>query len=290
MKKSSHWYTKAGAACHEVAAAKGGMRKATLADARKLTLLPSVTTILDVLDKPQLTDWKLEQVSAEWQRRLANLTRTSLLTDPPRPLFEGVHDLASRDPDAMHADICERAFQQVEDAADAGTAIHKGIELALQGLAWNEDAPVMLPELKQEFPLHVFVRPVIAWCSEHGIQPTGHEVRIVSTEHGYAGTGDLPFTSRHGIGFGDWKTRKTKPGRAVKAYDTQKMQIAAYHGAHFATPDAGQFIAGFNLFVSTTEPGRIEATWYTAEELAAAFRSFVALCDVWRFLKGYDPR
>ena len=61
--ESSHWYDSAtGEPRHEIPKAKGdGMRKPTIADARKLKLLPSVTSILKVIDKPALTTWKIEQ-------------------------------------------------------------------------------------------------------------------------------------------------------------------------------------------------------------------------------------
>ena len=59
MKKSAHWYSAAGQACHEVPnkSKPGTSRPTTLRDARTMKLLPSVTTILGLLDKPQLTDW-----------------------------------------------------------------------------------------------------------------------------------------------------------------------------------------------------------------------------------------
>jgi hypothetical protein len=64
MSKSQHWYDKDGNAVFEVAKAKGGgMRATTIADARKLNLYPSVTTVLSVLSKPSLDDWKLQQVA-----------------------------------------------------------------------------------------------------------------------------------------------------------------------------------------------------------------------------------
>lgn len=289
MKKSSHWYRADGTSCHEVLnKSNGGKRATNLTDARKLGLLPSVTTILDILDKPQLNDWKMEQITAEVQRRLAVIAQPDRGADN---IAHAVTDMALCAPEVFHEDICERAFQQVEDAADAGTLIHKGAELALQGLAYEYDQPVMLPELKESFPLRTFVEPIEAFVKEHGIRPSGHEVRIVNLKHGYAGTGDLPMSCSRGLGFGDWKTRKTKPGRPVRAYDTQVMQIAAYHGAHYgAIPRPGDFVAGFNLFISTTEPGRIEAVWYAAEEIAAAYEAFTHMCALWRFLKGYDPR
>ncbi len=52
MSKSQHWYDRDGKAVFEVPKAKGGgTRPTTIADARKLNLYPSVTTVLSVLAK-----------------------------------------------------------------------------------------------------------------------------------------------------------------------------------------------------------------------------------------------
>ena len=101
MNKSQHWYDKDGNACFEVPKAKGGgMRATTLADARKLGLYPSVTTIMGVMAKPQLDDWKLQQVA---ERAYAN---------PPQD-GEEAGTYARRTIDG--------AFEQVGDAADLGS-------------------------------------------------------------------------------------------------------------------------------------------------------------------------
>ena len=52
----NHWYKQDGSPCYEVPYAdpKKGMRSTTIRDARKLNLVPSVTTILQVMDKPGL--------------------------------------------------------------------------------------------------------------------------------------------------------------------------------------------------------------------------------------------
>lgn len=288
MKKSAHWYRPTGESVHTLPYADkkraGESRPTTLKDARTLGLLPSVTGILDILDKPQLNDWKLEQMTAEFQRRMDILCGS----DNPK---DGVCDIAHRDFDALHEDLVERAFVSVEDAADAGEKVHKGAEMALQGLSYDENQPIFLPELKAEFPLKTFLDPIVAFVKDNDIRPTGHEVRIVNRAHGYAGTGDLPMSCRRGVGFLDFKTRKTKAGKPVKAYDTQVMQIAAYHAPHYGViPGRTDFVTGCNLFVSTTEPGRIEAVWYSAEQVATAYEAFVNACGLWRFMKGYDPR
>ena len=61
--QSSHWYTQDGKPFYEIEnkSAPGTMRRVTLRDARKLNLVPSVTTITGVISKPQLEAWKIEQ-------------------------------------------------------------------------------------------------------------------------------------------------------------------------------------------------------------------------------------
>ena len=46
---------------HSVPSAKGELRPTTLRDARKLGLLPSVTNVLGVINKPELVEWKMTQ-------------------------------------------------------------------------------------------------------------------------------------------------------------------------------------------------------------------------------------
>jgi len=287
MKKSSHWYKADGTACHTVQnKTKGGDRPTTLKDARTMGLYPSVTSILDVLAKPQLEDWKLEQMTKEFQRRMKVLSSSSV-----GDVHHGVCDIAMRDIDELHEEIADRAFQQVEDAADAGTKIHAAAEKALSFLDYDENEMVMLPELKASFPMSTFINPIKAFVKEHAIRPSGHEVRIVNHLHGYAGTGDLPMECSRGIGFGDWKTRKTKPGKPVDAYDTQLMQIAAYHGGYYQQiPAPTDHHCGWNGFLSTTEPGRFDVVWYDAKQIADAYHAFTSACSVWRFIKGFDPR
>ena len=57
----SHWYLRDGRPFHEIAKQDGsGNRPVTLADARKVFALPSVTNVLGVLAKPGLDAWKIE--------------------------------------------------------------------------------------------------------------------------------------------------------------------------------------------------------------------------------------
>ena len=52
--QSGHWYLPDGAPAYEIRGTNGKVRPVTLRDARKLNLLPSVTTIMQCAAKPQL--------------------------------------------------------------------------------------------------------------------------------------------------------------------------------------------------------------------------------------------
>lgn len=57
-----HWYNPDGSSCYELPKKGGGMRGTTLGDAKKLGLLPSVSTIIqDVVAKPFVERWIRDQ-------------------------------------------------------------------------------------------------------------------------------------------------------------------------------------------------------------------------------------
>src|SRR5437773_10602003 len=61
--ESTHWYARDGSPCYQVTRANGdGMRDTTLADARKLDLVPSVSLILKCAAAPGLEAWKARQL------------------------------------------------------------------------------------------------------------------------------------------------------------------------------------------------------------------------------------
>lgn len=252
---SSHWYRSDGTPVHKLPTADGrGERPTTIKDAKRLGLYPSVTSILSILAKPGLEKWKLDQVA------LATL-RTP------------------KTPDESEEYWCNRvrnaAFEQVEEAADLGTMIHGALELAMAGEPYADD-------------LRPYVEPVLKWRQEVGIEIIDREVKLVNKQHGFAGTADVLFRyGRNGIGILDYKTRKTKPGEEVLAYDNQAMQLAAYGATYWGEENVGRLLAA-NIFISTTEPGRIAVVKHP--DPARDWQAFKLVAALWRYIKGYDPR
>ena len=110
--ESQHWYYPNGSPAYEVPGAKGQPVTPDVRHARKLGLLPSVTSIMKVLAAPGLERWKREQAI------LAALTLTRLPDETDKDFLRRVDDDA-------------RAHG--EQRANEGKEIHKAIERALGG-------------------------------------------------------------------------------------------------------------------------------------------------------------
>jgi hypothetical protein len=253
--QGSHWYSLEGEACHQIAKAKGdGMRNVTVTDARKLGLFPSVTNILSVLAKPGLDKWKLQQVAkAAFNRPPDGKESAEYFTDR----------------------IIESAFDQVVDAADFGSRIHDALEKIFEG------EPV-------EDELLLYVQPTLDWKREKGLTFTHREITLVNAGEGYAGRCDVIAQGKKGqLVILDYKTRKTKEGEKITTYDGQGMQLAAYAVAHWGEAMLEKVTAA-NVFISTTEPGRMEVCKH--DDLVSEWHAFKAACLLWRKMKGFDPR
>lgn len=226
---SSHWYDPStGQAMHTVIAKGTGLpRPTTLADARKLSLVPSVSTILRVIDKPALNSWFREQAV------LAALTT-------PRVEGEDLDAFVSR---VLSVD----AEQEAQKARDFGILIHDQISDSLNG---RPIAP----------GTEAFINPVLAILKDFG-RVVATERIVFGT--GYAGTLDALFESND-ILLVDLKTTKAKV-LSREAYPEHQLQLAAYAGALGNTGE--QRIRTLNVYVSSVRPGDVsvcENTDWTA--------------------------
>lgn len=255
----SHWYFADGSTFHTTLTKAGTPRPTDLRDVKKKARegfppYPSVTNILNVKAKFGLQKWQQEQVAL------------SALRNPKQ---------ADETEEYWMKRVIDAAFAQVSDAADLGSDIHAALEAATAGEPWNED-------------LAAYVQPVLDWYAERKIRIDHREKTLVNTRRGFAGTADvLAYYGKSGMVILDYKTKKTKPGQKIYAYGEHRMQLAAYAATHYGEDKLGDVLAA-NIFISSTEPGRVEIVKH--EDLPRHYAAFLDCCALWRYEKGYDPR
>lgn len=187
--ESGHWYSREGLPAYTILGKNGKVRNTTLRDARDMNLVPSVTTILNVAAKPQLTQWMQKQVL------LAALTL-------PKIDAETEEDYINR--------ILQDSKEQGRSAADAGTDIHAAIEAFYRGETWDKHQE-HVKGCVQALDKHFGHQP---WIAERSF---GHEL-------GYGGKVDL-----HCPGIvADVKTKEFTDPSKVEGYEDHRMQLAAY--------------------------------------------------------------
>lgn len=244
----SHWYERDGTPRYTITGKNGKERDTTLRDARQLELVPSVTTILDVLNKAALVEWKVKQGI------LAALTlpRASDETD-----------------EVFLARVLDDSKQQAIQAAEEGNRIHDAIESSFKGQQVPElylmHVASVRAKLQDAFP------DVTDWVAEAAF----------ASPHGYGGKVDL-HSPKHGIVV-DHKSKDMAPGDIKRlAYD-QDWQLSAYHKGLNLKPNVCA-----NIFVSRTHPGYVEIHVWKAEEIAKAWNVFECALATWKCIKGYD--
>ena len=191
---TGHWYTKEGTPAYTTIG-KTGERATTLRDARKEGLLPSVTTIINLMSKPALSSWLQQQVL------LAALTL-------PRESNEPEQEWLKR--------VMSDSKATGREAAERGTAIHNIIQGYFEQMYLPEKPPYLDAiddALKNYFGNQ-------AWLSEKSF---GHHL-------GYGGKCDLMAKPMNGQGSGfvvDFKTKDTDLDK-VDIYFEHELQLAAY--------------------------------------------------------------
>lgn len=250
---SAHWYTKDGKPAYEVPYAdpKKGNRRTTLSDARKLNLLPSVTTILRILHKQGLVDWLVEQACL------------AVLTTPKEP---------SENLDAfVHRVLHQEKVQDQEStiAKDFGTECHKGMENLFLGEPVD---PKLLP----------WILPASEAIRAYGGR---YEPELVVVGPGYAGKLDLKLTSDDRIWLWDWKTTKKLPDKG--AWPEHRLQLAAY--AYALAAIGMPTIKTGNVYISTVDQGKFVVCEHNESWLETYTEGFEPLVKHWQWATGYKP-
>lgn len=246
---SSHWYRQDGKPFYTITGANGVDRSVTLRDARKINAVPSVTTVLQIVAKPQLEAWKVRQGV------MAALTL-------PR--------VAGEDDDALLARIDADGRAQAKAAAEEGTKIHDAIECHFKGQpvpeAYRKHVEGTVAKIAELFPDVNDWRAEDYFCHARGF---GGKVDLHSPSTGIV----IDYKGKDG----DFSDKKKL------AYD-QHYQLSAYQTGL----GLGLNVCA-NIFVSRTHPGLVAEYVWTREQMQEGWDVFSAALQLWKAIKKYNP-
>ncbi len=289
----SHWYNQEGYLYGPVQTQKGGLRDFDLRDARKVAALPSVTTILNLLAKPGLVKWQVEQGIR------AAFGFSELCTNEE---IEEALPIAYQD-----------SLKYTRYTQDFGTATHWWLNKKLRA-AETAEVPPMIPGAEE------VADGILSWMGANGYDFTLTEHRFARTDLGYAGTVDLVGT-RHGVPvLVDLKTQEPpltpylEHGLQLAGYDyaiSDPMQPAGWVCQTCKTvnqqpskncryclnyPEVETHRERISLIANRANPGEVKAhLWVdkgsTVEATNARYdKMFLLLRDFWFLSNNYDPR
>lgn len=248
--EGQHWYTRDGGPCYTVVGSKGLHVTTTLAHAKKMGLVPGVSSILQMESKPQLTNWMIEQ---------------ALMSAITLPRIAGETD------DAFIGRAREDSKEQARKAAARGTAIHAAIQGSFEGR----------PIAAEDLP---YVTAVHAWIAQRYGLPGWSAEQSFASPMGYGGKADLIHRDIPCVA--DIKCKdfgEEKQGKDL-AWPEHAMQLAAYREG-FNHPGADCF----NIFVSTRIPGLIRVREWDDAEIYENWKAFQCLLTLWKIRKKFDP-
>ena len=197
--EAGHWYTQEGEPMYTIIGVNGKERNTNLRDAKLLGLVPSVTTVMNLIAKPSLENWKINQAL------------NSALT-------------LERGEEESEGSFIYRCKQEAKkpgmEAAERGTKIHAMIEKGFLGTSTNKPYKAVKKFLDENYPNE-------EWIAEASF----------GADKGYGGMIDLYSESGIFVDFKTKDNLEGKdPKRLV--YDSHAMQLSAYaQGFGFDNPE-----------------------------------------------------
>lgn len=251
-----HFYKPPGIPIYTVPRKDGkGERDTTITDARKLGLVPGVTTIGSIPSSYHLEKWKQEQ-----------LIRT-ILREHPKGQNEVLEDYISR-----------IRMKTRNTAQDKGSHVHSVLETILQKGAVHTKCDI----LDYKNADHVFLEPVIDLLrNTFGTIVKWIPEKSFAHPLGYGGRVDLH--SEDGNYIIDFKGKDTDKLDDIPMYDSYSMQLAACRrGLDFKHAKC------YNLFISLKKKGEIMLYEWEEPALIRSLGMFDALLAYWKLANNYD--
>ncbi len=245
----SHFYDKLGNPVYQVPnISKGGMRDTTLADARKLGLNRSVTTIIGAAASPGLDNWKQNQLLDA-----AVKYRHDYLYKPTSNL-------------EFRNNVLKESEAVAKNAARLGTSIHDSIEKFIK-----------TKELDDLYSNHI---TAVMECLLPIMAEPESELSFAHID-GFGGKVDCCSRKDKGIII-DFKTKDKDDLSGKLCYDNHIMQLAAYREG-LKLPEA----KCYNLFISTSKSGLVRLIEHSEKDIQKGWKMFSALLNYIKVRDGY---
>lgn len=235
----------------------GELRPTTLRDIKEHGWLPSVSSILGIMEKKGLDGWKKEQVA----KAASDLHYST--------------EYSPIDREGFIQDILSLADSRMTKARDLGTEIHGAIENYLRVWSFTE----ALREPAGDYSEHVGA--AVAALKELRVWGQLFESERTFASHlGYGGTVDIAGSTEEWIF--DFKAIST----LKKRYDwpDRAAQIAAYQMGKY-----GKLCQGGNILISTENPGEYAIRIWDEEELRHGWDMFCCCFSLWKCVSKYNP-
>jgi len=246
---AAHWYNKDGEGKHD----------ATLTDARKLLLYPSVTTIdKDIFKNDFLDRWKMNE--------LAKAAASTF-----KQLHESEEDYANR--------IYEISLGKGNTAADFGKEIHDAIE--------------HYPQLPLNTSLHPWIDRFGRWFDAN-VEEVIHRERVVlDHDLGVAGRCDFIGLQKGRVIIPDWKTqnvKKDEKGRKKPVFYPSWPRQLGFYAVAFAkeTRTFPSIPKCISVVIDSNEPDDPFVREWSDDEIKNAYKDFVV--GAWLWFNGSGKR
>jgi hypothetical protein len=234
--QSSHWYTKAGDPAYG----------AGLREARKQDLVPSVTSIIGLLDKPGVNVWKV------------NTMLECAYTEP----------VNGKDFAAWREAVESTWERETTRAAELGTYMHD----YAQSIIEKKYSPLLMNDYYQH------KLSIKNWIEGNHLAGICEESFCVDGLYPYGGRIDF---SGYMDGIPkvliDFKTQAVKNGKPTY-YPEWAMQLAAYR------EHVGRDFVCMSVVIDTINPG-VSGKVYTEDEIDASYDTFTTLAELFYRLK-----
>jgi len=268
--RDDHWYTAAyGTPCYQIPTVKdpAQSRAPDVRDARRLALVPSVTTVLDIVNRPGIQYWRMQQylLAVRELHERGGLLSSQAIEPPPTALAspDVLESAAAEDADELPAGLDEAQWRAVQalyyskigQAAELGSDVHALLE---RHLRWRYRSPRAAPAPEWPAALAPMRDAVDHWLDE-AVADVVHIERSFASRYGYGGKVDLVCQLRDGrTAVCDFKTQAAK--RRFTLRNEWPCQLAGY-AVGLGLPTA-QLI---NVCLDTVSPGTCRVHDWTAD-------------------------